>query len=68
MKKLFAAATAVVSAGAFAADAGTPTMDVTAVVSAINGIGPNIVLVGGAVLALTAVTFGYRTVRSFIGR
>ncbi|MBK3336862.1 major capsid protein [Burkholderia pseudomallei] len=69
MKKLFAAAaTAVVSAGAFAADAGTPTMDVTSVVASINGVGPNIVLVGGAVLAVAAVTFGYRTVRSFIGR
>ncbi|MGC3030336.1 major capsid protein [Burkholderia sp. DN3021] len=69
MKKLFAAAaTTIASAGAFAADAGTPTMDVTSVVTAINGIGPNIVLVGGAVLALAAVTFGYRTVRSFIGR
>ncbi|ARK49163.1 major capsid protein [Burkholderia pseudomallei] len=69
MKKLFAAAaTAVASAGAFAADAGTPTMDVSGVVSAINGIGPNVVLVGTAVLALAAVTFGYRTVRSFIGR
>ncbi|KVN17172.1 coat protein [Burkholderia stagnalis] len=69
MKKLIAAAaTAVASAGAFAADAGTPAMDVTAVVSAINGISPNIVLVGTAVLALAAVTFGYRTVRSFIGR
>ncbi|WP_053293317.1 major capsid protein [Burkholderia pseudomallei] len=69
MKKLFAAAaTAVASAGAFAAGEGTPTMDVTPVVNAINGIGPNIVLVGGAVLAIAAVTFGYRAVRGFIGR
>ncbi|CAB3754164.1 hypothetical protein B7G54_11400 [Burkholderia puraquae] len=69
MKKLIAAAaTAVASAGAFAAGEAAPTMDVSSVVSAINGIGPNIVLVGGAVLALAAVTFGYRTVRSFIGR
>ncbi|AGR69466.1 major capsid protein [Burkholderia pseudomallei] len=68
MKKLFAAALSLASAGAFAADAGTPTMDVTSVVASINGVGPNIVLVGGAVLAVAAVTFGYRTVRSFIGR
>ncbi|WGS42180.1 major capsid protein [Burkholderia sp. JSH-S8] len=69
MKKLFAAAaTAVASAGAFAAETGMPTMDVGPVVEAIKGIGPSIGLVGAAVLALAAVTFGYRTVRSFIGR
>jgi hypothetical protein len=68
MKKLIAAAvTAVASVGAFAAE-GTPAMDVSAVVSAVNSVGPNIVLVGGAVLAIAAVTFGYRTVRGFIGR
>ncbi|MBN3780185.1 hypothetical protein G3O06_21855 [Burkholderia sp. Ac-20345] len=68
MKKLFAAATAVVSAGAFAAGEGMPTMDVSQVVESIKGIGPNIVLVGGAVLALAAVTYGYRVVKGFIGR
>ncbi|MCS6429072.1 major capsid protein [Burkholderia thailandensis] len=68
MKKLIAAATAVASAGAFAAEAGMPTMDVSQVVESIKGIGPNIVLVGGAVLALAAVTYGYRVVKSFIGR
>lgn len=45
-----------------------PTMDVSQVVESIKGIGPNIVLVGGAVLALAAVTYGYRVVKSFIGR
>jgi Inovirus Coat protein B len=68
MKKLIAAAaTAFASAGVFAAEA-TPGMDVTPIVNALNGVSPSIVLVGGAVLAVTAVTFGYRTVRSFIGR
>ncbi|WP_323119362.1 major capsid protein [Burkholderia alba] len=67
MKKLFAAAMGVTSAGAFAADT-IPTMDVTQVVTAINAVGPQIVLVGTAVLAVTVVTFGYRAVKSFIGR
>ncbi|ALB11939.1 MULTISPECIES: major capsid protein [Burkholderia] len=69
MKKLFAAAaTAVASAGAFAAGEGMPTMDVGPVVDAIKAIGPNVALVGGAVLALAAVTYGYRVVKGFIGR
>ncbi|WP_063533145.1 major capsid protein [Burkholderia sp. MSMB1589WGS] len=68
MKKLFAAALSLASVGAFAADAGMPTMDVSQVVESIKGIGPNVALVGGAVLALAAVTYGYRVVKGFIGR
>jgi hypothetical protein len=68
MKKLIAAAaTALAGAGVSAAEA-APAMDVTPVVNAVNAVGPSIVLVGGAVLAVAAVTFGYRTVRGFIGR
>ncbi|KVD79321.1 coat protein [Burkholderia sp. ABCPW 14] len=68
MKKMIAAALSLASVGAFAADAGTPMMDVAPVVSSINGIGPSVVLVGGAVLALAAVTYGYRVIKGFIGR
>ncbi|AIO65681.1 major capsid protein [Burkholderia oklahomensis] len=68
MKKLVAvAALATASMGAFAAD-GPVTMDVAPVVSSINGIGPNLALVGGAVLAISAAMFGYRAVKSFLGR
>ncbi|KWZ47685.1 coat protein [Burkholderia savannae] len=68
MKKLFAAALGLASAGAFAAEVPVVAMDVGPVVSSITGIGPNVALVGGAVLALAAVTYGYRVIKGFIGR
>ncbi|ABN84673.1 hypothetical protein GSH05_34490 [Burkholderia pseudomallei] len=69
MKKLVAvAALATASMGAFAADVPVVAMDVGPVVSSITGIGPNIALVGGAVLAVSAAMFGYRAVKSFLGR
>ncbi|AIO65161.1 MULTISPECIES: major capsid protein [pseudomallei group] len=68
MKKMIAAALSFASVGAFAADAGMPAMDVSVVVDSIKSIGPSVALVGGAVLALAAVTYGYRVIKGFIGR
>lgn len=59
------------SVAAFAQTSGTTTtavLDDTPIVTAINAIGPDIVDIGGAVLAVVVVAWGYRTVKGFIGR
>ncbi|MFC0398598.1 major capsid protein [Paraburkholderia rhizosphaerae] len=59
------AAGAAASTGAFAQASG---VDVTPIVTAINGTIPSIVAIGGAVLAVVVVAWGYKTVRGFLGR
>lgn len=70
MKKLnkklaVVAAGAAASTGAFAQASG---VDVTSTVASISGVSSSIVVVGGAVLGVVVVAWGYRVVRGFIGR
>jgi hypothetical protein len=67
------AAVGVVTAGAsvaaFAqASEATPSFSDTTIVASINGIAPIIIDVGGAVLAVVTVAWGYKTVKGFLGR
>jgi hypothetical protein len=65
-KKLaFVAAGAVASTGAFAQASG---VDVTSTVTAINNVVPSLISIGGAVLAVVVVAWGYKTVKGFLGR
>ncbi|KVG41309.1 MULTISPECIES: major capsid protein [Burkholderia] len=69
MKKQIAAVGLVMtSAAAFAETSPVASMDVTPIVTSINAVVPNLVLVGGAVLAVAAVAWGYKVVKGFIGR
>ncbi|KVL90152.1 MULTISPECIES: major capsid protein [Burkholderia cepacia complex] len=66
LKKLAVVAVgAAVSSGAFAQASG---VDVTPVVSSINNVVPSIVSIGGAVLAVVVVAWGYKVVKGFLGR
>ncbi|RQU95113.1 major capsid protein [Burkholderia sp. LMG 13014] len=69
MKKLalisVGAGVAVGSSGAFAQASG---VDVTPVVTSINNVVPSIVSIGGAVLAVVVVAWGYKVVKGFLGR
>lgn len=62
------------SAFAQAAGTGTGTGTATAgindgpIVQSINGVVPAIVDIGGAVLAVVVVAWGYKTVKGFLGR
>lgn len=56
------------AASTFAQTAPASGVDVTAVVSSINGVVPSIVAVGGAVIALAVVVYGFKVVKGFIGR
>jgi hypothetical protein len=58
------------SVAAFAQSSGsaTPLFSDGAIMSSINGVVPIIVDVGGAVLAAVTVTWGFKTVRAFLGR
>ena len=53
------------STGAFAQASG---VDVTPIVSSINSVVPSIVSIGGAVLAVVVVAWGYKVVKGFLGR
>jgi hypothetical protein len=68
-KKLSVAAAgvgaAVVSSASFAQASG---VDVTATVTAINNVVPSLISIGGAVLAVVVVAWGYKVVRGFMGR
>jgi hypothetical protein len=59
------AAGAAASTGAFAQASG---VDVTPIVSSINGVVPSIISIGGAVLAVVVVAWGYKVVKGFLGR
>ena len=56
---------AAASTGAFAQASG---VDVTPIVSSINGVVPSIISIGGAVLAVVVVAWGYKVVKGFLGR
>jgi hypothetical protein len=64
------------ASSAFAQAAGTGTGTGTAttgindgpILTAINGVTPVIVDIGGAVLAVVVVAWGYKTVKGFLGR
>ncbi|KVF68936.1 MULTISPECIES: major capsid protein [Burkholderia cepacia complex] len=69
LKKLaVVAAGAVASAGAFAQATGTTGVDVTSTVSSISAVSTSIVAIGGAVLGIVVVAWGYRVVKGFLGR
>lgn len=59
------AAAAVVSSASFAQ---ASSVDVTSIVSSINGAIPNVVAVGTAVLAVVVTAWSIKLVRGFIGR
>ncbi len=65
-----AVASAVVSGVAAAQTTGTTTttIDSAPIVTSINSVGPIIVDIGGAVLAVVVLAWGYKTVKGFIGR
>lgn len=54
-----------VSSASFAQASG---VDVTPVVNSINNVAPSIVTIGGAVLAIVVLAWGYKTVKGFLGR
>ncbi|HEB3529761.1 TPA: hypothetical protein RZC51_001230 [Burkholderia cenocepacia] len=56
---------ALVSSASFAQASG---VDVTPIVASINGVAPSIVTIGGAVLAIVVLAWGYKTVKGFLGR
>lgn len=59
------------SVAAFAQTTGTgvtPTIVDTPIVASINGVVPVLIDVGGAVLAVVAVAWAYKTVKGFMGR
>ncbi|MFM0380473.1 major capsid protein [Paraburkholderia strydomiana] len=56
------------SAGAFAQTSGTSGVDVTSTVSSISAVSSSIVSIGGAVLGIVVVAWGYRVVKGFLGR
>jgi len=55
------------SVGAFAQASGV-TINDTGIVSTISGLSTNVADVGGAVLGVVAVVFGYRLIKGFLGR
>jgi len=55
------------SVGAFAQASGA-TINDAGIVASITGVTSNVVDVGGAVLAVVAVVFGFRLLKGFIGR
>ncbi|MDI3304200.1 MAG: major capsid protein [Burkholderia multivorans] len=58
-------AAALVSSASFAQASG---VDVTPIVTSVNNVIPSIVAIGGAVLAVVVVAWGYKTVKGFLGR
>jgi hypothetical protein len=59
------AAAAIASSASFAQASG---VDVTSTVTAINNVVPSLISIGGAVLAVVVVAWGYKTVKGFLGR
>jgi len=49
-------------------DTTTPAFADGPIVSSINGVAPIIIDVGGAVLAVVCVAWGFKVVRGFLGR
>lgn len=69
LKKLaVVAAGALASAGAFAQSNPGTGVDVTGTVSTISAVSTSIVAIGGAVLGIVVVAWGYKTVKGFLGR
>jgi hypothetical protein len=65
------AAVGLTSVVAFAQTSGsgaTPVFDDAPILASINGVAPIIIDIGGAVLAVVVVAWGYKTVKSFLGR
>lgn len=56
------------AASAFAQTAPASGVDVTSVVSSINNVAPSIVAVGGAVIGIAVLAWGFKAVKGFIGR
>lgn len=46
----------------------TPAFNDGPILASVNGVAPIIVDIGGAVLAVVVVAWGYKTVKSFLGR
>ena len=46
----------------------TPAFSDTAILGSINGVAPILIDVGGAVLAVVTVAWGFKTVKGFLGR
>jgi len=65
-----AAVAAVGSVSAFAQSSGstTPAFSDTAILASINGVAPVILDVGGAVLAIVVMVFGFKVVKGFVSR
>lgn len=64
-------AVAAASASVFAqtsGSGGTTQIDGSATMQAVNAVGPVLVQVGGSVLSVVAIAWGYRMVRNFVGR
>lgn len=61
------AGVAVASVGAFAQASGGAIND-TSIVSSITSVTTNVADIGGAVLAVVVVAWGYRMVKGFVGR
>lgn len=62
-----AAAAALASSVSFAQT--TPTgVDSAPIVTSINGVQPTIIAIGGAVLAVVVLAWGYKVVKGFLGR
>ena len=57
------------SVAAFAQSSGTttPAFNDAAIMTSINGVVPVLVDIGGAVLAVVVVAWGYKMVKSFLG-
>jgi hypothetical protein len=71
MNKKLKARLMVVAAGAAASSAAfaqASGVDVTSTVTAINNVVPSLISIGGAVLAVVVVAWGYKTVKGFLGR
>jgi hypothetical protein len=61
------AAASVSSVSAFAQASGT-TINDSAIVSSIGSVATNVADIGGAVLSIVVVAWGYKMVKGFIGR
>lgn len=63
-----AVAAAVGSVAAMAQTTATPAFSDASILESINGVAPIIVDVGGAVLAVVTVAWGFKAVKGFLGR
>lgn len=56
------------SVAAFAQASATPAFSDSAILASVNGVVPIVIDIGGAVLGVVVVAWGYKTVKGFIGR